>query len=718
MVQAIRLARMGYYVFPLSPGTKTPKRGGRGHLDATTDEQTIRSLFQPHDNIGISLAVSGVVVVDVDMPDINDERFVSLIDKSDTPLVITPSLGYHLYFRADDIQGRHIGVSPHIDILADGYVVAPGSMIGQNEYSERRHLVSISQLPSPPQFINELLLSRQTTSRSSAETAVMRQQIENTDVVDYTSGVIPNGERHSTLVSIAGRLRSQGANYELLSNMLKLINRQRCNPPLPENEVERIARDYAIRSISEIFARKQLSRQSTEIITSKDQPEPQTSIEPYIEPAKPFPLAVSDFRGVFGSLLRASMRSAVKPSIVASSAGVLSLLSAIYGRYVRDIFDTSTSLFCVLLAPSGAGKEHPRRFNRAVVNRLGLHQIIQDRFASGEGIEDYIATVSAIVLFQYDEVHTFTRSMRDPRNTNAQTTAATLMSLYSASQSTYATRVKATKKNDRGSVIIHRPCVSVFGTSVTQFFLESMSREALSNGFFARLLIFNTGHAEWSLSGISIDKALAEEDLSSLYAWTHGVMLSSPASIPLPYEAVWSDEAMELRRLDQQDTEARVRQSSDNMLEEVASIWARVVEQTSRVAIILACAHTDNPAQVLVTREDYEQAHEIVQWCVQTQLDLMSKYVHHTNEERNIVRFAQIAMRWYEEQRTCTMPYSFMAKYKLVLTSQQLADLSLSLRGISALSNVYPGPRGGTVFEFNPVICQRLARGVDKIQCE
>jgi hypothetical protein len=65
---ALRLAALGWYVFPLQPGSKLPAGGSRGHLDATTDESTIRAWWQaePCANLGLSLAPSGLIAIDAD----------------------------------------------------------------------------------------------------------------------------------------------------------------------------------------------------------------------------------------------------------------------------------------------------------------------------------------------------------------------------------------------------------------------------------------------------------------------------------------------------------------------------------------------------------------------------------------------------------------------------------------------------------------------------
>src|SRR5262249_42548847 len=52
---------------------------------------------------------------------------------------------------------------------------------------------------------------------------------------------IPEGERSTRLTSIAGSLRRQGLTREAIVNALIAVNAQSCDPPLPDDEVRKIA---------------------------------------------------------------------------------------------------------------------------------------------------------------------------------------------------------------------------------------------------------------------------------------------------------------------------------------------------------------------------------------------------------------------------------------------------------------------------------------------
>ena len=64
---ALEYADRGLKVFPIKPGTKQPITVN-GHLEATTDSDQITQWWTAHPaaNIGLSLADSGLVALDID----------------------------------------------------------------------------------------------------------------------------------------------------------------------------------------------------------------------------------------------------------------------------------------------------------------------------------------------------------------------------------------------------------------------------------------------------------------------------------------------------------------------------------------------------------------------------------------------------------------------------------------------------------------------------
>lgn len=256
LTTALLYASHGWNVFPLH----TPDAEGRcschkatcdsigkhprtlnGLLDATTDPAIIKRWWAMWEdaNIGIVTgADSGIIVLDVDPRHGGDVTLKQLLAKNEqlTEKVYakTGGGGWHIVFqhpgfRIGNIQGtadRPGVLGPGIDVRGDGgYIVAPPSL----HASGQRYAwgVEFDALPVMPAWLCELL------AKPSAATPFA------------VAGEIADGQRNQTLTSMAGSMRRRGMSEEAIYSALTVENEQRCNPPLVDADVRKIAHSIA-----------------------------------------------------------------------------------------------------------------------------------------------------------------------------------------------------------------------------------------------------------------------------------------------------------------------------------------------------------------------------------------------------------------------------------------------------------------------------------------
>src|SRR5262245_47392738 len=53
--------------------------------------------------------------------------------------------------------------------------------------------------------------------------------------------IIPEGQRNDTLTSLAGTMRRRGMGFDEIEAALLVTNNKRCDPPLAEDEIRKIA---------------------------------------------------------------------------------------------------------------------------------------------------------------------------------------------------------------------------------------------------------------------------------------------------------------------------------------------------------------------------------------------------------------------------------------------------------------------------------------------
>lgn len=138
--------------------------------------------------------------------------------------------GRHLYFRhpgGDFVNraGIRPGIRPGIDLRGDGgYVVAPPSI----HPSGRPYLWRAGRGPGdvdPPPLPMWLRRPPGRIGRSLPEWRTLVRE------------GVPEGQRNSTIASLAGHLFWHGVDAEVVLELMLAWNRVRCRPPLPDGEV-------------------------------------------------------------------------------------------------------------------------------------------------------------------------------------------------------------------------------------------------------------------------------------------------------------------------------------------------------------------------------------------------------------------------------------------------------------------------------------------------
>ena len=232
---ALRYADLGYAVLPCAPGRKVPVTE-HGLRDATTDSEKIAQWWTQHPDANVAIRTDGLLVIDVDgennawLSDEPDKR----TDLDAAPLSLTPHGGRQYFMRQPEgrawrnTAGR---LAQRVDTRADGgYVLVAPSIVDGKSYrwAEERELnVAPERLPEPPAWLVELLDALVVSNEVPANIA--------------PGNAIPKGQRNGTLAHLAGAMRRVGMSQAEIFVALQQVNADRCVPPLPLREVERIA---------------------------------------------------------------------------------------------------------------------------------------------------------------------------------------------------------------------------------------------------------------------------------------------------------------------------------------------------------------------------------------------------------------------------------------------------------------------------------------------
>ena len=94
------------------------------------------------------------------------------------------------------------------------------------------------------------------------------------------------------------------------------------------------------------------------------------------------------------------------------------------------------------------------------------------------------------MLFQTDEIDGMLQSINKSKDARHEAIMSTLLTMYSSANSVFPMRRKAGKESPG---VIDQPGLVIFGTAIPNHYYEALSERMLTNGFFARMLILESG---------------------------------------------------------------------------------------------------------------------------------------------------------------------------------------------------------------------------------
>lgn len=213
--EALRLAALGWRVFPVFPRGKAPATK-TGFKAATTNESIIDAWWSKRDwNVGLALP-SNAMVIDLDTVAIDDLAHDGMLIPPECPISATPRKGggNHVWFRIPEgfASRPKVAVLPGIDIRAHGsYVVVPPSIHPSGgEYRWIEHLNNPAEdLPLAPEWALNLL--------------TMDDFVDHRDPLDVDSILekVEPGRRHTTAFRYACRMRTLGYHKKEASIILQ-----------------------------------------------------------------------------------------------------------------------------------------------------------------------------------------------------------------------------------------------------------------------------------------------------------------------------------------------------------------------------------------------------------------------------------------------------------------------------------------------------------------
>lgn len=388
----------------------------------------------------------------------------------------------------------------------------------------------------------------------------------------------------------------------------------------------------------------------------------------------PLPTELLRVPGFVSDVMDHCLATAPYPNVALAFCGAVSLQAVLAGRKVRDQADNRTNLYLLALAYSSVGKDWPRKVNTHIVHRVGLVSALGEKFASGEGIQDALFLTPAM-LFQTDEIDGLLQSINKARDARHENIMGTLLTMYSAANSIYPMRRKAGKE---APGVIDQPCLVVYGTAIPTHYYEALSERMLTNGFFARMLIVESGPRSAGQEPGIIDPPASVMEAAQWWADFNPGTGNLEDWHPQPLIVEADDDARDLL------AEARLTSESEYAGAEArgdpvgTTVWGRVPEQVRKLALLYAVSASHESPRIDVAA---------VRWATEFMLHQTRRmlFMAHSHVAENPFHAECLKLlRKLRESPDRQLPHSVLLKrmktdaktfQELVTTLEQQGDL-------------------------------------------
>ncbi len=316
-------------------------------------------------------------------------------------------------------------------------------------------------------------------------------------------------------------------------------------------------------------------------VSARDAP-PERPSEPRPDDPGPLPDELLHVPGFVGEVMDYCLATAPYPNPVMAFCGALALQAFLAGRRVRDSGDNRTNIYLLGLAHSAAGKDWPRKVNTRIAHEVGLAECLGERFASGEGVQDALF-INPCMLFQTDEIDGMLQSINKAKDARHENVMGTLLTMYSASNSVFPMRRKAGKASPG---VIDQPNLVVFGTAIPNHYYEALSERMLTNGFFARMVILESGPRNKGQEPRIADLPPRMVETARWWADYRPGRGNLQDWHPVPAVIEATDDALRLLIETREAAEAEYSKAEAGNDSVGTTVWGRVSEQVRKLALL------------------------------------------------------------------------------------------------------------------------------------
>lgn len=341
--------------------------------------------------------------------------------------------------------------------------------------------------------------------------------------------------------------------------------------------------------------------------------------------------------GLVGKIQKWIEDTAMFPQPVLALGAAISAVGIIYAHKIEGQTGSRTNMYCLGVAPSGSGKDHPRKCVNALLDACGQRDLIGGKLTSSPGVLKSLRDGQGKRILQPDEMGRLLKSMNSKYASSHLSGITTLlMELFTSSNTTYYGLEYANHDGKQERKDIEQPCLVLHASTVPEHLYEAMTGTDAVDGFLSRWLIFEEkGYPDFKKPSGSVKDVPQDilDDIARFYDKTE--VKGDIAQLGIyPREIPFSPEADRMAQEFCKSMRKRAQQKHDEG-DKTHAIWTRTFEHATKLALV---GHEGNE----ITENVMKWAIEVATFCSQYLCDQAAANISDNEHEKNVKNVLKI----------------------------------------------------------------------------
>ncbi len=352
-----------------------------------------------------------------------------------------------------------------------------------------------------------------------------------------------------------------------------------------------------------------------------------------IPTAEPASVPAIKFTGLIADTIQDILATSQMPQPELAVLNVLAALGAVFGRRYASPMNTRTNLYTVGIAPTGAGKDHSRKYIKNLMLRAELVDFLgDDSLVSGAGLIASLEKKPSQVM-HLDEFGMVLAEIKNKNSASYMKICAKIFTeFYSTSNSYYYGGQYADPKREPAR--IKNPNLCIYGSTTMAKYIEAMDRSVIESGEINRYIIIKP-EIEFPERIRGITRSHAGESIVEKWKFLVPLFGVSEDSEPVTVTWEWLDERIwDIQKFQDAKTKEKT----------TGPLWSRYAENIIKVAMIMAISRNQHKPNI--ENEDLDAAEMLVKKSVEYMVYLANNQMYGSVHEKECNRILDIVKKF------------------------------------------------------------------------